>query len=1342
MIILKKKIISVLLALALLAASIPAVGEKTASAATALDANAGSGVNAAVSGVKGVNFDVGNIRYSGDIGNIKWGIDAAGVFAFYHSDATPQKRITNVSGFKNTYSAPTALPWYNYRSKIQYVTMLNLDSYISIPSMDYFFFECKNLKAVVMLPAVATSMNYTFYMNTKLQSIGCVLPQAQKMNYCFLGCSELESVVMTQNPKECAYTFNRTSCHVIVTPGIYDEKSRLAVESKCAGYHKMNHYELTLYGISLMNGDAIDMFKSDTCVSPIRYGQALSDAETGSTGGLRLRYSYGPNTFCHSVYIPCEITKLVKSPRNWTDVLAVGTYKDVLDIRMQATPAGVFNAIVPSSFYRTSYHSVVVEKCQLEVCTVGLSATAFVYDGTAKTPVVTLTNPYNQERLVKGKDYTVSFQNNVNAGTANVVITGMGNYTGSVSRNYTIQNANLSGGVTASGYSGIYDGNAHGIQVSVQKPSSGYKVTYGTSPGNCVLSASPTYQKAGTYTVYYQVSAVNYDTLTGSREVSIRAKDVANCSIGDIADETYDGKARVPEPVVSDGGKTLVKGTDYTVSYSNNTNAGTATVTVTGKGNYTGNKSRTFVIRPLTLQTASSGANGFVRPGSVVYSGKVQNPDISVVLGAGTVLLKEGADYVISGNTGVEAGMAKVSVTGKGNYTGTVSVSYPVTAFPMDGHGEKMILENEEMCYTGSMLCPGVTIRDTHGNVLEEGKDYSLQYTDAVNVGTAKVKAVFQGNYSGSITKSFYISPAVVTDVELPENEFVYNGKEHRPVAEGYHEGTDYTVSYRDNIKAGKALAIFSFQGNYTGTVTKEFVICPKKMEGEVTFPDAGETVYKPELALSEIALCETGNEYGSFRWENPDERVIVNNIGYLVRFSPYDLENYDWSGVPGWNGEEHAVICRIPLLVRKAQGKLPEYTVSCLAEGDLLGSAEISWSKEEGDFFWSDQKTVVSPDISSYALYFTPVDSENYDWSSVGEWEEPNKTCRLSCVLTVIANPEASCIRDGERLSSSLLSSGQEGASYEWENPDTVVTKAESGMNSYPAVYHYQGQSLVRMVAVPVWKEPAVTPGESVPPTGKPGESGKPDEPGGLKESTAPTRRPGQAPAETGKPGGRPGETPAGTGKPDGAGGLKESAAPSGKPGQAPSETGKPGELPAGTGKPGEAPTGTGRPDGTGTPGESAAPAGRPGESAAPTGTPGQTEQPEEDLRSGNTGLSAYEMIDKYILAKMLANDSMKKSINAVKTGKGKSSSKKAKIKVRWLVKRKTSIRMKKGTRLRLRIKGISKKKKTPWRSRKKKIVTINKKGVVTAKKTGSTRVVVKIGRKKYICKIQVRKK
>ena len=76
------------------------------------------------------------------------------------------------------------------------------------------------------------------------------------------------------------------------------------------------------------------------------------------------------------------------------------------------------------------------------------------------------------------------------------------------------------------------------------------------------------------------------------------SKDVANATVSAISDKTYTGAAIKPAVTVKLNGVTLKSGTDYTVSYSNNVNIGTASVTITGKGDYTGKKTVKFGIVP------------------------------------------------------------------------------------------------------------------------------------------------------------------------------------------------------------------------------------------------------------------------------------------------------------------------------------------------------------------------------------------------------------------------------------------------------------------------------------------------------------------------------------------------------------------------------------------------------------------------------------------------------------------------------------------------------------------------------------------------------------------------
>ena len=112
----------------------------------------------------------------------------------------------------------------------------------------------------------------------------------------------------------------------------------------------------------------------------------------------------------------------------------------------------------------------------------------------------------------------------------------------------------------------------------------------------------PTGTDAKTYTVYYKAvgDSTHSDSAVANIQVTIGPKDISGVTIGTIASQPYTGSAITPNPEVKDGGTTLVKDTDYTVSYDKNTNAGTATLTITGTGNYKGTNSKNFTIDPAT----------------------------------------------------------------------------------------------------------------------------------------------------------------------------------------------------------------------------------------------------------------------------------------------------------------------------------------------------------------------------------------------------------------------------------------------------------------------------------------------------------------------------------------------------------------------------------------------------------------------------------------------------------------------------------------------------------------------------------------------------------------------
>ena len=218
------------------------------------------------------------------------------------------------------------------------------------------------------------------------------------------------------------------------------------------------------------------------------------------------------------------------------------------------------------------------------------------YTGSAKKPNVTVKD--GDYTLVEDKDYTVTYSNNTNAGTATATVTGKGNYTGSVSKNFTINKASRD--VTFNPYhftrtfgdpdftivpttsgGGILSYSSNDISIATVNSSTGkvHIVGVGKVRITARLSGSSNYRPASDW-----------------YEVTVVAKEVAATMIGEIAEQTYTGSPLTPAVVVTDGDATLTEETDYTVEYTNNTETGEATVTITGKGNYTGTVSTTFTI--------------------------------------------------------------------------------------------------------------------------------------------------------------------------------------------------------------------------------------------------------------------------------------------------------------------------------------------------------------------------------------------------------------------------------------------------------------------------------------------------------------------------------------------------------------------------------------------------------------------------------------------------------------------------------------------------------------------------------------------------------------------------
>ena len=232
--------------------------------------------------------------------------------------------------------------------------------------------------------------------------------------------------------------------------------------------------------------------------------------------------------------------------------------------------------------------------------------------------------------------------------------------------------------------------------------------------------------------------------------IRIPSVPLEGASVTGLSAGTYTGKALKPAPVVKLSGKTLKAGKEYTVSYQNNTKAGTATVTITGKGIHTGTIRKTFRIDPAPIgKAAVSGLS------AKTYTGKALTP--APVLTFGGKTLKKGTDYAVSYKNNTKAGTASVTIRGLGNFTGTASKTFAIRPASI---AKAKISGLSDAMYTGKAVTRTPVVK-LGTKTLKAGTEYTVSYQNNIRVGTAAVKVTGKGNYTGTVSGSFKIKDSV-----------------------------------------------------------------------------------------------------------------------------------------------------------------------------------------------------------------------------------------------------------------------------------------------------------------------------------------------------------------------------------------------------------------------------------------------------------------------------------------------------------------------------------------------------------------------------------------------------
>lgn len=414
------------------------------------------------------------------------------------------------------------------------------------------------------------------------------------------------------------------------------------------------------------------------------------------------------------------------------------------------------------------------------------------YTGKPVKPTVTV---YDGSVLLKaGKDYTLNFAQNKEAGVAQVTVKGKRNYKGSLTTTFRILPKDISDEDVILQAKGL---SADDLRYGITLPVNGKT----QQPVFTVKWGSKSLKKGADYTVEYPSAKEDDCKAEGTYKIWIRGKEGGNytgekCVYLYLTDrklvpvsklkctmkaQTYSGSgittANTPQLLtVKDGGKTLTENTEFTLRYEDNTDAGTARIILTGKpeAGYSGTRVLSFKIVGTPIGKASF---KWLDGADFTYAGgEPLTPGFELLYG-GEKLTGSNYDYSYDKNT--QVGTATLILTGKGRFTGSLKKTFRIQPYDAFADSRKIIRvdEIEGQTYLKSGAKPKVCVKAGKTELIE-GVDYTLSYKNnqAVTAGQGadkqpKVLIKFKGNYRNTVTKDFVIRKGSLKNVRLEADD-------------------------------------------------------------------------------------------------------------------------------------------------------------------------------------------------------------------------------------------------------------------------------------------------------------------------------------------------------------------------------------------------------------------------------------------------------------------------------------------------------------------------------------------------------------------------------------------
>lgn len=462
-----------------------------------------------------------------------------------------------------------------------------------------------------------------------------------------------------------------------------------------------------------------------------------------------------------------------------------------------------------------------------------------VYTGNELTQTVTVT--VGGKTLTVGTDYTVSDLTGTEPGSYPVTVAGTGNYTGEVTKSFTISKAQISSAAIT------YDAGPYGYTGKEWKPEVTVSFNSATlTAGNDYTVSYENNINAGTAKIIITGIGDHFTGLT-EKTFTINSAEISGCTFAPIADVTYNTRAHTPEVTVAISGRTLEADKDYTVSYASNVNAGTATVTVTGKGNFTGSANTTFTIAKADLNLSVYTISSLCTETEVKTSTLPSNFFLAdeTETGFSIALTAAGGDAIFTQAPAVVDGENVITYQLNG---GTGEATFNVTVTPVSSNYKAGTYDLKIQAYDKTNVSNRI--------VFESG---SAVYTGS---GIKYEKATIAGHSSGM---RYTYAPDVATGATLDAAAL--------PLTVGTYT---VTATYSDASSYGYKTATF--------TITKA---TPAGTPAYTKIETSGKTLADTKLTVGTIRPA------GTIAWDLPLTTVLKDGKEYAWTFTPTDTHNY-----------------------------------------------------------------------------------------------------------------------------------------------------------------------------------------------------------------------------------------------------------------------------------------------------------------------------------------------------------------------------------------------------------------------------------------------------------------